>query len=80
MKTKNNQINLETIASLEFYTKLSQEQRKRLINWFKNQNVEFQILIFEEQRNQFFKLNLLQKKEISKFAKKSRRKFKKNRY
>lgn len=56
MKTKNNQINLETIASLEFYTKLSQEQRKRLINWFKNQNVEFQILIFEEQRNQFFKL------------------------
>ena len=56
MKPKNNQINLETIASLEFYTKLSQEQRKRLINWFKNQNVEFQILIFDEQRNQFFKL------------------------
>ena len=34
----------------------------------------------QEQRNQFFKLNLLQKKEISKFAKKSRRKFKKNRH
>ena len=42
--------------------------------------IEFHTKLSKEQRNQFFKLNLLQKKEISKFAKKSRRKFKKNRY
>ena len=42
--------------------------------------LEFHTKLSKEQRNQFFKLNLLQKKEISKFAKKSRRKFKKNRY
>ena len=56
MKTKNNQINPEIISSLEFHTKLSKEQRKTLINWFNKQNIEFQILIFDEQRNQFFKL------------------------
>lgn len=56
MKTKNNQINPEIISSLEFHTKLSKEQRKKLINWFNKQNVEFQIMIFEEQRNQYFKL------------------------
>jgi ABC-type uncharacterized transport system permease subunit len=56
MKVKKNQVNPEIITSLEFSTKIPQEQRKRLINWFKNQNIEFQILIFEEQRNQFFKL------------------------
>lgn len=53
---KNNQINPEIISSLEFHTKLSKEQRKKLINWFNKQNVEFQIMIFEEQRNQYFKL------------------------
>ena len=42
--------------------------------------LEFHTKLSKEQRNQFFKLNLLQKKEISKFVKKSRRKFKKNRY
>ena len=42
--------------------------------------LEFHTKLSKEQRNQFFKLNLLQKKEISKFAKKSRRKFKKNRH
>lgn len=56
MKGKNNQVNPEMITSLEFHTKLSKEQRKSRINWFKNQNVEFQILIFEEQKNQYFKL------------------------
>ena len=56
MKGKNNQVSPEMITSLEFCTKLSKEQRKTRINWFKNQNIEFQILIFEEQRNQFFKL------------------------
>ena len=56
MKQKNNQINPEIISSLEFHTKLSKEQRKKLINWFNKQNVEFQIIVFEEQRNQYFKL------------------------
>lgn len=42
--------------------------------------LEFHTKLSKEQRNQFFKLNLLQKKEISKFAKKCRRKFKKNRH
>lgn len=36
--------------------------------------LEFHTKLSKEQRNQFFKLNLLQKKEISEFAKKSRRK------
>lgn len=56
MKGKNNQVNPEMITFLERCTKLSKEQRKSRINWFKNQNVEFQILIFEEQKNQYFKL------------------------
>lgn len=56
MKPKNNQVNPEIISSLEFSTKLSQEQRKTIINWFNKQNIEFQILIFDEQKNQFFKL------------------------
>ena len=56
MKGKNNQVSPEMITSLEFCTKLSKEQRKTRINWFNKQNIEFQILIFEEQRNQFFKL------------------------
>jgi hypothetical protein len=56
MKGKNNQVSPEMITSLEFCTKLSKEQRKTRINWFKNQNIEFQIIIFEEQKNQFFKL------------------------
>lgn len=67
MKSKNNQVNPEIILSLEFSTKLSQERRKKLINWFKNQNVEFQILIFDEQKNQFFELknNGIDKKLLS---------------
>ena len=56
MKQQNNQINPEIILSLEFRTKISEVQRKKLINWFKNQNIEVQILIFDEQKNQFFKL------------------------
>ena len=56
MILKNNQVNPEMISSLELHTKLSIEQRKKIINWFNKQNVEFQILVFEEQRNQFFKL------------------------
>ena len=53
---KNNHVNPEIITSLESCTKLSQDQRKKLINWFKNQNVEFQVLVFDEQKNQYFKL------------------------
>jgi hypothetical protein len=56
MILKNNQVNPEMISSLELHTKLSKEQRKKIINWFNKQNIEFQILVFEEQRNQFFKL------------------------
>lgn len=56
MKRKNNQINPEIITSLEFHTKLSQDQRKKLVNWFNKQNIDFQILIFDEQKNKFFKL------------------------
>ncbi len=56
MKQKNNIVNIAIVSNIEFYTKLSIEQRKKIINWFNKQNVEFQILVFEEQRNQFFKL------------------------
>lgn len=56
MVQNNNIVNSETLFSLEFHTKLSKEQRKTLINWFNKQNIEFQILIFDEQKNQFFKL------------------------
>lgn len=56
MKQKNNIVDSKTLSSLEFYTKLSKEQRKTLVNWFNKQNIEFQILIFDEQKNQFFKL------------------------
>ena len=56
MEQKNNIVDSETLSSLEFHTKLSKEQRKTLINWFNKQNIEFQILIFDEQKNQFFKL------------------------
>ena len=56
MVQNNNIVNSETLFSLEFHTKLSREQRKTLINWFNKQNIEFQILIFDEQKNQFFKL------------------------
>lgn len=56
MNPKNNQVNPEIITSLELNTKLSLDQRKRLINWFSKQNTEFQIMIFEEQRNKFFML------------------------
>ena len=56
MEQKNNIVDSEIISGLEFHTKLSKEQRKTLINWFNKQNIEFQILIFDEQKNQFFKL------------------------
>lgn len=48
--------NCQTEEQLELQTKLSALQRKTLINWFNKQNVEFQIIIFDEQKNQFFKL------------------------
>lgn len=59
--------NCQTEKQLELQTKLSALQRKTLINWFNKQNVEFQIIIFDEQKNQFFKLQNqgLEKKVIS---------------
>lgn len=56
MKKETNIVNDQLVMNLEVCTKLSQEQRKNHINWLSRQNVEFQIMIFEEQRNQFFKL------------------------
>ena len=56
MEQKNNIVDSGILSSFEFHTKLSKEQRKTLINWFNKQNIEFQILIFDEQKNQFFKL------------------------
>lgn len=44
------------MISVEFITKLSQADRKKLINWLARQDEELQIAIFEEQKNQFFKL------------------------
>lgn len=55
-KQKNNIVNPELSLKFQSLTKFSVEQRKKLINWFNKQNLEIQLLIFEEQRNQFFKL------------------------
>jgi uncharacterized protein YdcH (DUF465 family) len=54
-----NTVNNQLLENLEFYTKLSQDQRKTHIQWFSRQNIEFQILLFKEQRNQYFKLKNL---------------------
>jgi len=35
-------------------TKLSPQQQRKLINWFKKQPLEAQVDIFKEQKNQFF--------------------------
>ncbi len=56
MNQRNNIVDSNTLSTLEFHTKLSKEERKRHINWFNKQNIEFQIMIFDEQKNQFFKL------------------------
>jgi len=51
--------------SLVKYTKLSKKEQKKLINWFAMQNILIQIDIFEEQKNQFFKLkNKIQEQEL----------------
>lgn len=51
--------------SLVKYTKLSKKVQKKLINWFAMQNILIQIDIFEEQKNQFFKLkNKIQEQEL----------------
>ncbi len=56
MEQKNNIVDAEILSSLELHTKLSKEQRKTLIGWFNKQNIEFQIVVFDEQKNHFFKL------------------------
>lgn len=56
MKQKKNIVDPELSSKIQSLTKLSVEQRKKLINWFNKQNLEIQLLIFDEQRNQFFKL------------------------
>jgi hypothetical protein len=47
-----NQLN----QNIELQTKLSIEKRRSLVNWFNKQNVEIQLLVFNEQKNQYFKL------------------------
>lgn len=44
--------------AIDLITQLSNDGRKKLINWFARQDDELQIAIFEEQRNQFFKLKV----------------------
>ena len=61
MNQRNNIVDSNTLSTLEFHTKLSKEERKRHINWFNKQNIEFQIMIFDEQKNQFFKLTIAHK-------------------
>jgi len=39
---------------LEQQTSFATNQRKSLINWFNKQNIDMQVDIFKEQRNQFF--------------------------
>ena len=46
MKQKNNIVNEELSLKFQSLTKLSVEQRKKLINWFYKQNLEVQLLIF----------------------------------
>jgi hypothetical protein len=64
---KNNIVNPELISKFQLHTKLSDEQKKKLMNWFTKQNIEFQLLIFDEQKNQYFKLqnNGVDKKLLS---------------
>jgi hypothetical protein len=42
-------------TKIEQATACSIEKRKQLLQWFSKQNVELQIDVFKEQRNQFFK-------------------------
>lgn len=42
--------------ALENKTKLSSVSRKKLLNWLSRQNIEIQVEVFKEQKNQFFKL------------------------
>ena len=67
MKQKNNIVNPELISKFQLHTKLSDEQKRKLMNWFTKQNIEFQLLIFDEQKNQYFKLqnNGVDKKLLS---------------
>lgn len=40
----------------EIVTKISVEQKAKLLRWFARQNLEFQLLVFEKQSNHYFKL------------------------
>lgn len=44
------------MSTIDLITHMSHAARKKLINWFARQNYEIQIAIFEEQKNQYFKL------------------------
>lgn len=46
--------NLQT--SFELITKVSKEQRIKILRWFARQNLDFQNMIFDKQSNHYFKL------------------------
>lgn len=53
----------------EIVTKISVEQKAKLLRWFARQNLEFQLLVFEKQSNHYFKLkNESVDKKILSFA------------
>lgn len=49
-------INEEIQTSFEVITKISVEQKAKLLRWFARQNLEFQLLVFQKQSNHYFKL------------------------
>ncbi|MDX4049285.1 hypothetical protein Q6A83_00670 [Aliarcobacter skirrowii] len=46
----------EIRTMFEIVTKISVEQKAKLLRWFARQNLELQILVFEKQSNHYFKL------------------------
>lgn len=41
--------------------KMSSQKRKTMVNWFSRQNVELQAIVFENQRNEFFRVSNIYK-------------------
>ncbi len=54
------------MSSISTKIRTSNDEQKRLINWFSRQNEEIKLKIFEEKRNHFFKLkqDINEKNEI----------------
>ncbi|PWE20883.1 hypothetical protein DF188_06785 [Aliarcobacter skirrowii] len=59
----------EIRTMFEIVTKISVEQKAKLLRWFARQNLDFQLLVFEKQSNHYFKLkNESVDKKILSFA------------